>query len=403
MLPSDLTADHFSHYPPEARALATARIGLLKQLPTAFLGLLLRELITYDWKFPAERRDLDNQFGYLNSLSAEQLRREMEPFAQLRLSSELERSDWVNAPVSFSEKLSAHLWATHQLDAFRKASIDYVHKMNAATSAQAQTAPVARLGMVAIGEGVTENRYRLFRKLRPQGVYFKNVRPENGLAILQDAVAVRAKTHPIPFGHWYIDGADTASVAPGLTCVSYKKLEVVRLALVSKMRKVMQAGAGPEALRSMLAEMRPEEFGLSGSGDQAVLHRFELSVLAEGSGTQLFSTTFVQWSAREALRRAQPVTLLARFAPRQREQSMRELLAGTQQQPTLDPAGSLIDADMGAFYTWINQQRLAGAERAGFLVWFEGHNEALAVGPGLERGKEDASATTVAELLRKVS
>ena len=41
-----------------------------------------------------------------------------------------------------------------------------------------------------------------------------------------------------------------------------------------------------------------------------MLNRFQLSLLTEGSGTQVFSTTFVQWAAREALRRAQPLTLV---------------------------------------------------------------------------------------------
>ena len=62
------------------------------------------------------------------------------------------------------------------------------------------------------------------------------------------------------------------------------------------------------------------------SGDPGLLNRFGVSLLTEGSGTQIFSTTFVQWAAREVLRRAQPVTLLARFAPRQRERAMNELL-----------------------------------------------------------------------------
>ena len=114
-----------------------------------------------------------------------------------------------------------------------------------------------------------------------------------------------------------------------------------------------------------------------------MLNRFQLSLLTEGSGTQVFATTFVQWAAREALRRAQPLTLLARFGPRQRENPMNVLLNEAQRRPELDPQGSLVDADMGAYYTWLNQQRLSGAERAAFLVWFEDHQEALAIGPRL--------------------
>jgi len=257
---------------------------------------------------------------------------------------------------------------------------------------------------VIIGEGVTENRYRLFRKLRAQGVCFTNVQAANGRKIVFDFVAERARKYPVPFGHWYIDGAHNEGFATGLTCISYDALEGVRSALVAKMRKVMQpGGGGPEVLRSMLARMRPEDLGFDGAGESAVLNRFQVSVLTEGSGTQFLSTTFVQWSAREVLRRAQPVTLLVRFAPRQREQSMRELLAGAGQKPGLDPAGSLIDADMGAYYTWINQQRLAGAEQASFLIWFEGHNQALAIGSAFGRGRESGEPTDLQDLLKRVA
>ncbi len=374
----------------------------MQQLPLIFLPLLLRELIAYDWKFPAEQKELDDQFRYLASLSTEQLQQAMSAFAKLRLSTELEQVDWVNTPVVFSERLSAHLWATHQVDAFRTASLDYVNQWNAAR--HIEPVPMARLGIVLIGAGVTENRYPLFRKLRAHGVYFKNVQPANGREILLETVEARTKAHPVPFGHWYIDGGASTAGSGALTCISFGALGTVRAALLAKMRDVMQSGhGGPEQLVSELAQMRPEDLGLAGHGAEAVLNRFQMTILTEGSGTQLFSTTFVQWSAREALRRAQPVTLMARFAPRQREQSMRELLAGTQHEAGFDPQGSLIDGDMGAYYTWINQQRLTGAEQASFLVWFEDHSEAVAIGPALPRGTEERSAVDLKQVLNRIA
>jgi hypothetical protein len=57
---------------------------------------------------------------------------------------------------------------------------------------------------------------------------------------------------------------------------------------------------------------------------------------------------------------------------------------------------------MGAYYTWINQQRLPGAERSSFLVWFENHKEALAISPALARGKEDHSAIDMRSLLTRL-
>ena len=134
------------------------------------------------------------------------------------------------------------------------------------------------------------------------------------------------------------------------------------------------------------------------SGD-AVLDRFRVKLLTEGSGTQIFSTSFTQWAARESLRRAQPLTLLVRFAPRQRQKPMNEMLFAKAEQVELDPVGSLVDGDMGAYYNWINQQRLPGAEQSSFLVWFEGHNIAVAISPTLPRGTHSETPADMRELL----
>jgi hypothetical protein len=400
MLPAQLTASSFASYPPEARQLAIRQIALLQRLPLAFLPLLLRELIVYDWKFPSERGDLARQFTYLAALEAGPFQAALSAFAQLKLAKELEQIDWVNAPGVFSEQLSAHLWATHQIDRFRAAAVEYVQKTSA--SAPDPVLPTHRLGIAVIGQGVAKNDYGLFRKLRPHGVYFTQVKHSGGMQVLLDAAAARAKTHPVRYGHWYIDGGAGLDTPEIVTRISYGALSGPRATLQSRMQKTYEAAVfDPEAFRTMLAQIKPEEAGLRAGGDD-VLNRFQLSLLTEGSGTQVFSTTFVQWAAREALRRAQPLTLFARFAPRQRENQMNELLAEHQRKPELDPRGSLVDADMGAYYTWLNLQRLPGEEESAFLAWFEDHEEAVAIGPGLERGKRSDAAVELGELIARI-
>jgi hypothetical protein len=96
-------------------------------------------------------------------------------------------------------------------------------------------------------------------------------------------------------------------------------------------------------------QLTPEDLGLKGHGRERVLNHFKVTLLADGSGVQFFSTTFVQWAAREVLRRAQPVTLVARFAPRLTERSMNAALMGLPASAVLDPDGALVDADMGAY------------------------------------------------------
>jgi hypothetical protein len=402
MLPRDLKPGQFAGYPPEARKIVTNYLATLQQLPLSFVPSLLRELIDYDFKFPAERKAREKELKNLSSLSSEELKVWFEGLAQIRLSPQLEEFDWVKTPAQFVERLSAHLWSTHQLDAFRKASNDYADRLRAAVPPERPPAP--RLGITVIGQGVASYDQPVFRRLRAHGAYFSGIKPENGLRQLLDAVAARAKAHPAAYAHWYVDGGEEVDHATSLTCVSYKSLEPARAALLHKMQsEIDRPGMGPEALRTLLAQMRPADLGMDRESNtkpkDEVLQRFEVSLLTEGSGTQIFSTSFAQWAAREALRRAQPLTLLVRFAPRQRQKPMNELLSAVPARPEFDFIGSLVDADMGAYYNWLNQRRLPGAEQSSFLVWFEGHNQALAIGPSMPRGTESTSAADLEQVL----
>ena len=397
MLPGDLQPGQFASYPPEARKLISAHLEVLRQLPLSFVPGLLREAIDYDYKFPTERVSIDNELATLSSLTEAQINEWFQTFRHISLSASLERSDWINLPAQFVEQESAYLWTTHQLDAFRQAATDYGTRLQSA--APPNSIPVRRLGIAVIGQGVSSYDRPLFRNLRKHGTYFGQIKPDNGLDSLLSMVAARAKAHPVPYGHWYVDGGQEEAHSPQLTCVSYKRQEPIREALLKKIQaEIGRPGMGPEELRTHLARMTPSDLGMGTAGDP-VLDRFQLKLLTEGSGTQVFSTTFAQWTTREALRRAQPLTLLVRFAPRQRQRPMNELLSSSRANAQLDPAGSLVDADMGAYYHWINQQRLSGSERSSFLVWFEGHSQALAIAPTLPRAAESTSAIDLAHLL----
>ncbi len=400
---TQIAYEHFRGYPPEAREVATAHIRLLQKLPLAFVQLLLQQIQEYDWRFPAERREIDQQLSYLEALSDDRRSQLLTGFARLELSPNLKRADWVTSPGEFSEQLSAYLWSTHQIDAFREAASRYLEMFGSTLVPERLPAP--RLGIAVIGKSVERNSYPLFRKFRPYGTYFTRVNPANGLRILIDGSAARAAAYPAPFGHWYIDGGTEEPVShSSLISISYGKLAPIRRALLGRIDKAINGGiGGPEALVSMLHKMRPEEIGLTGTPQNATLSHFQASLLTAGSGTQIFSTTFVQWTTRELWRRAQPVTILARFAPRQRQRPMNELLSGKGENPELDPMGSLIDADMGAFYMWLDQQRLSGAKEASFLLWFENHSEALLISPTTPRNTESNSSVDVQWLLAQVA
>jgi len=397
MLPRNLQPETFAAYPPEARKLVLDHIEAIRQLPVTFLPSLLREVIEYDFKFPSERAAIDIELSTITALSPSQAKEWFQPFQSISISSKLESFDWINSPAQFIEQQSAYLWSTHQLDAFRKAATDYGARLQA--SVVQKPLPMQRLGVAIIGQGVSTYDEPLFRNLRAHGTYFNQIKPENGLQLLLAAAAARAETHPIPFGHWYVDGGTESEHGPHLTCVSYQGMQAMRAALLKDIQgQIKRPGMGPEELRTHLARMNPSELGTSDTSS-AVLERFKLKIFTEGSGTQIFATTFAQWTTREALRRAEPLTLLVRFAPRQRQRPMNELLSSAGGDPELDPVGSLVDADMASYYHWINQQRLQEYDKSAFLVWFEGHSQALVIAPTLPRGTQSSSTLDLAQLL----
>ena len=397
MLPADLKADLFAGYPVQARQLATANLATLQSLPLSFLPSLLREVIEYDYKFPVERQTINREMGQLHALTLVQRQEWMQGFNRLELSPQLVQFDWINQPGQFVERLSAHLWTTHQQDAFHAAAAAYGDRLRNAIPPGAPSVP--RLGVAVIGAEVEAYEAPLFQKLRKHGTYFSQIVPEAGLPQLVHLVSERAKANPVQYGHWYVDGgAPEGEGETGVTYVAYGTLAPVRAALLKNIQsEISRPGMGPEQLRTHLAQLVPADLGMQGD---AVLDRFKVKLLTEGSGTQVYSTTFAQWASREALRRAQALTLLVRYAPRQRQRPMNELLSGDGEAIETDAVGSLVDGEMGAYYQWINQQRLPGAEKSAFVAWFEGHRQAVAIGPSMPRGVESRTVIGLAELVK---
>ena len=401
MQPRELSPANFETYPPEARKMALANLALLRDLPVTLAASLLREVIDLDDRFPAERRAVQAQFAYLSSQSAEDRHRATKGFADISLPPELIAEDWARNPQKFSEDLSAHLWASHQIDAFHTAGAGFTQAVIKATPETAR--PIPRLAVVILGPELRNDGYPLFRKLRSQGTFFPHVESGDGTAAVLKQLAERATAAPDPYGHWYIDGgAPIPHESAAVSGFSWAGSLPVRSAVLRKMGTVIgSVGTGPEMLRSIMAGWAAKEQE-AGTGDPLV-DKLVLRVYGEGSGTQIFSTSFAQWSAREVLRRAEPASLVVRFGPRQRQRGMNEMLAGSVPSEDVDIAGSLVDADCAAHYTWINLHRLEGSETATFLAWSETHRQAVATGPGFSRGSEAPDPIRLENLLRSLT
>ncbi|MEP6715266.1 MAG: hypothetical protein ABJC09_06810 [Terriglobia bacterium] len=393
MTPADLDTSSFSRYPPQAAAWCARRIGLLKRLPLAVAPSIFEQAIAFDWKFPAEKVRLTGQISALAALAPAAFDRVVAPLEAITLPEALAKSDWVNHPAVFVETLTAHLWSTGQIDRYREAARTLLD------SAPVEAEPVRKRTVIFLaGAALTAPSYPLFERLRASGLHAVDVAHDAEQTWALELLAKNASATEDRYANWYLDGGEPWPLPPAagpIITLSYAHLDPVRKAVLYRMNRATRAGDGPELLHRQLVAMQPEECGAQTLTPDPVLQHFMVDLFTQGSGTQIYSTTFVQWAAREILRRASPQTLVVRVAPRVRQRGLNELIATPGLNPDLDAAGSLVDADMAAYYTWLELQKLPGAADCIFLAWFQGRGEAFLTGPSIPRNVTASSRMTI--------
>jgi hypothetical protein len=94
-----------------------------------------------------------------------------------------------------------------------------------------------------------------------------------------------------------------------------------------------------------------------------------------------------------------PKTVILRYAPRQQHQDMNTMFANATPHG-LDTQGSLRDAEMGAFYHWIEMQRITALGELTFIAWAEEHPYAVVCGPGAAAGAISTSPLTLQQTVK---
>jgi hypothetical protein len=215
---------------------------------------------------------------------------------------------------------------------------------------------------------------------------------------------------------WIVDAGDTlhalceeraAAGSPGAVGLSYARLRSYREELSRSLyRKVLAGVSSPQDLAdyARALDIRPPEGTLVAADE--VVRAFVRDVFLGGNGTLLVSNTFVEWAAVQALKRAEPRLLAARFGVRDKMKPFSSLLLfssprPTDQIPTLeDPLGSFVDVEQLSYYVWLNAEKSpAYRGKTLYLLLAEGVDEVLIIRPdasGAETGPP--SEATLPEL-----
>jgi hypothetical protein len=163
-------------------------------------------------------------------------------------------------------------------------------------------------------------------------------------------------------------------------------------------KKVLSGVSGPQELAAYARELDivpPDGFLLH---SDEVVRAFIRDVFLSGNGTLLLNNTFVEWASVQALKRAEPRLLVARFGVRDKMKPFSSLLLFSSPRPTdhvpvlEDPFGSFIDVEQLSYYVWLNAEKsTAYRGKTLYLMLAEGVDEMLAI-------RSDVARTEAGEL-----
>jgi len=277
-----------------------------------------------------------------------------------------------------------------------------------------------RLVVMLYGHGIAIQRDRLWKRLRGVGTRIPlrldgAETPEAFLRALfgvgaKDTLfsALRDRAGHGPPDAWIVEAGESlhalceAGAGQGSACatgISYARLGSYREMLARSLyKKVVSGVSGPQELAAYARalDVTPPEGALLYSDE--VVRAFTRDVFLAGNGTLLLNNTFVEWASVQALKRAEPRVLVARFGVRDKMKPFSSLLLFSSPRPTdqvpalEDPFGSFIDVEQLAYYVWLNAEKSAAYRgKTLYLLLAEGVDQMLAI-------RSDAPQTEAREL-----
>jgi len=192
---------------------------------------------------------------------------------------------------------------------------------------------------------------------------------------------------------WLIDAdAQLTSLQPAteresISALSYAALKPFRDRFLAEVNTVPK---NIEATDQTLAVMRHrnwEAWWPANLAGQERLRHFVVDLFLSGNGALIFSNAFVEWAASEALRRARPRVIMARFGLRAKPKPFTGIAIFENQEQisalpdVVDREGSAVDALILARYIWLALLRYPEQEHTCGLCISEHQNSAYLVAP----------------------
>jgi hypothetical protein len=387
---------------------------MLERLPATFHASILIELEKWPLLFAPEQAYQRLLLQHLAGLPAAERLTLFSGIARVETEAGCDRIR-ATAPSAYQDEAQATLRKRRLLTSWRKEVDGVFQQIQPALDAvlHPEHAP-RRLVVQVYGSGISIQADKLWSRFRGMGVrvplklgdahgpgpFLRGLLAgdsERGSArTLFDTARDSAGLGPLEA--WSVESGDAlrACCDPGAgtsglshTALSYERLRGYRDELTRALYAKIQAGVGsPQEFAAYARSLRiaPEPGVLPDAAD--ALLAFVRDVFLTGNGTLFVNNTFAEWSAVQAVRRAQPRILLVRYGVRDKMKPFSSLLLfsqprATDQIPLIeDPVGSFVDVEQLSYYVWLNAEKSpAYRTRTLYLFLAENVDEMLAIRP----------------------
>jgi hypothetical protein len=426
--------DYYEGLDPSAKELVRQYRQLLDSLPRTFSTFIITELQKWPDLFEPEKayfRTLLQQLGSLVPSDRQQIFGSLAAFEMRSGCNQIQAPD----PVELDQLLIRHIKRSGLWIPWR-AEIDQIFaKIQPGLDAALYGADHShRLVVILYDQGITIERNQLWHRFRDVGLrvplslgnalttgpfleeLFSGRTAESApdsAPTLFTALSGVQRAHPHDV--WIIDAGSAAidlcqksvgshDVKGCPTGLSYARLRDFRQKISDVIYNQTSTGqiTGPTELADYLRtlDIAPVE-GDTLNGDPLV-SAFVRDILLGGAGTLIINNTFVEWSAIQAMKRAQPHVVVARFGVRYKMKPFSSMLLFCKPRPTdkipwmLDPWGSFVDVEVLSYYIWLKSQQLTPYRgKTLYLLLADGVEEMMVVKPGQSTAFPKASQSSV--------
>ena len=339
---------------------------LIRRLPATFGPALNDQLRQWELLFPAEQRQLRAQLDWLSRLQRDQFDQLFARLIDIERHMALPRWDPNTAGMSVRD---TGILARSPLYPQWRSEVEKVFsRIDDAAIQPAGLESLPRLVVCILPPRIPLGGQSPWPDLEKDGLWLSMDRPFGEiLPTFIPAIAERACPPALEAAErtWVFESDHRLSGAAGASVLSWDSLGPLRQEFLRRLNAVQRDLRSVDQTNEDLKRIDIDRLAGPEIAVNPRLREFVRTLLLSGNGSLVFSNSFVQWGASEALRRAQPQVLMASFGIRKKLKPFSSLVLFEDQSRSNpvrdedDPAGSLIDAAMLSQYVYLGAQRVA--------------------------------------------